>query len=112
MYSFYKDVVKGRALVRGYPWFFFNCPDPEGTDRLTNLDHYKTMVAKAVIQDGSVKRVSFLPAIINPDHVPLVLTRKDPRAQEILDYIQKISRSQYLKVTLNWDGNEVLISEN
>ena len=76
-----------------------------------NPDRFKTIIAKAVIQNKKIQRVTYIPAHINPNLEPEVLTRKDPRAQEVFDYMKHISEAQDLKVNLSWDGDEVLVSE-
>ena len=54
--------------------------------------------------------MTYLPVYINPDLEPEVLTRKDPRAQEVFDYVARISEEQELNVRFSWDGDEVLIN--
>ncbi len=71
--------------------------------------HFRTMVVKAVIQDKKIQKVSFIPAYINSNREPEVLTRQDPRAQEVFDYVKEISEDEDLKVKLSWDGDEVVI---
>lgn len=73
-------------------------------------DALKTFVAKAYIQDKQIQKVSYIPAYINPDLEPEVITRKDPRAQEVFDYVAHISESQDLKVHFSWEGDEVLVT--
>jgi poly-gamma-glutamate capsule biosynthesis protein CapA/YwtB (metallophosphatase superfamily) len=72
-------------------------------------DALKTLVAKAYIQDGKIRKVTYIPTYITPNLEPEVLTRKDPRAQEVFDYIKHISDEQDLHVNFAWDGDEVLI---
>ena len=54
--------------------------------------------------------MTYIPAYINPDLKPEVLTCPDPRAQEVFDYVTEISDDQYLSVSFGWDGDEVLVS--
>lgn len=76
-----------------------------------HYDALKTLVAKVYIRDKKIQKVTYIPAYINPDLEPEVLTRKDPRAQEVFDYVTKISEDQDLNVRFSWDGDEVLINE-
>lgn len=76
-----------------------------------HYDALKTLVAKAYIHDKKIQKVTYLPAYINPDLEPEILTRTDPRAQEVFDYVTKISEEQELKVRFSWDGDEVVVSE-
>ncbi|MFC2025252.1 CapA family protein, partial [Chloroflexota bacterium] len=73
-------------------------------------DALKTMIAKAYIQDKRIRKVTYIPAYINPNLEPEVVMRKDPRAQQVFDYVKQISESEDLKVHFSWDGDEVLIS--
>lgn len=70
----------------------------------------KTLIAKAVIQDGKIKRVSFIPCYINEQLEPEILSRNNTRGQEVYDYMEDISRSEGLNVHFSWDGDEVLIT--
>ena len=77
-----------------------------------NLDRFKTIIAKVYIQDKKIQKVSYIPTEINnPTLEPVVVTRPDPRAQAIFDYVEKISEVQDLNVKFSWDGDEVLVSE-
>ena len=42
---------------------------------------------------------------------PEIITQKDPRAQEVFDYLEKISDEEDLKVHFSWVGDAVLIDE-
>ncbi len=48
--------------------------------------------------------------MITQGNIPIVLTRQDPRAQEVLDYVRRISLSQGFEPTFEWDGNEVVVT--
>ena len=66
--------------------------------------------AKAYIRDKKIERIAYIPAYVNPNLEPEVLAHKDPRAQQVFDYVQKISEDADLNVRLCWDGEEVLVS--
>jgi poly-gamma-glutamate capsule biosynthesis protein CapA/YwtB (metallophosphatase superfamily) len=72
-------------------------------------DSRKTIVAKCAVSDKAVSRVSFLPAYINKTGEPEILTSKDKRFVEVVDYMREISRDQGLNTEFTQDGNEVLI---
>ncbi len=72
-------------------------------------DSLKTLIVKAYIQNKKIQKVTYVPAYITPNLEPEVVTRKDPRAQEVFDYVGKISESEDLKVHFSWEGNEVLV---
>lgn len=67
----------------------------------------KTMVAKAVISKKGVERVSFLPAFINPQAQPYVVTPDDPKFQEILEWTEWVSDQHPHKFRV--EGSEVVV---
>jgi hypothetical protein len=84
--------------------------DPAAQTREFRHDRLKTMIAKAYIEDKKIQKVTYIPAYINLNREPEVVSPKDPRAQEVFDYVTKISDSENLEVHYSWDGDEVLIS--
>lgn len=74
-------------------------------------DARKTIMAKAYIQAKKIAKVTYLPAWVNLNMEPEVLTRRDPRAQEVFDYVRAISEAEDLNVQFSWDGDEVLVSQ-
>ena len=67
----------------------------------------KTMIAKAVISKQGVERVSFLPAFINNRAQPYVVTRDDPKFDEILKFTEYVSDQHPHKFRV--EGNEVVV---
>ena len=89
---------------------FYRIKPIPGWENYTYLpDARMTMIAKACIQDKKIREVSYIPAYVNPDSEPEVVTRNDPRAQEIFDYVNKISEDQELRVGFSWQRDEVLV---
>ena len=72
-------------------------------------EHRKTLIAKAVIEGGEIKRVSYIPCYINEQTEPEIVTRSDPRGQDVFNYMEDVSRSEGFNVRFSWDGDEVLI---
>jgi hypothetical protein len=68
-----------------------------------------TIIAKAIIEGGKIKRLSYLPCFINDHNEPEIVTSGDPRGQEVYRYLEDISKSEGLPVHFSWDGDEVLI---
>ena len=90
---------------------FYRVKAVPGWERFTyHADARMTMIAKAYIRDKKIQKVTYIPAYINPNLEPEVVTRKDPRAQEIFDYIGTISEHEDLNVSFSWEGNEVKIA--
>lgn len=84
--------------------------DPEYPTYPMHPEAKATVIAKAVIGDGEIKKVSYIPCYINKKSEPEIKTRSDPRGQEVFSYIQKISRSLNLPATFTWKEDEVVIS--
>jgi poly-gamma-glutamate synthesis protein (capsule biosynthesis protein) len=85
-------------------------PDPECPTYPLPRESRATLIAKAIIEDGKIQQVSYIPCYINNQAEPEIVTRDNPRAQEIFDYISDISKSEGLSVNFSWQGNEVLIN--
>ena len=84
-------------------------PDPEYPTYFMPPDSRKTLIAKCAIASKRVKRVSFLPTLINKQSQPKVLSADDPRFQEVVDYIEAITQDQALGARFTIQGNEVLV---
>ncbi|MBI2957431.1 MAG: CapA family protein [Chloroflexi bacterium] len=74
-----------------------------------NPEALRTMIAKVTIEGKAIRRVSYLPAYINPDLEPEVVARKDKRAREVFNYVQQISEHEDLAVSFSWKGGEVSV---
>jgi poly-gamma-glutamate capsule biosynthesis protein CapA/YwtB (metallophosphatase superfamily) len=76
-----------------------------------NLPHEsrRTMIVKAVVEDGKLERVSYIPCFVNKNAEPEIVKRNSPLAKEVYDYFEDISRSEHLPASFAWDGDEVLI---
>ena len=85
-------------------------PDPEYPTYTMPPDSRKTVIAKC-ISHKAVKRVSFLPAYINKDSQPEVLSAQDERFEEVVRYLEEISRDQGLDTHFVRDADEVRIEE-
>ena len=84
-------------------------PDPECPTYFLSRQSRYTFIAKAVIEDGEINRVSYIPCFVNKDAEPEIVTGKEPEGQEVFNYIEDISRSEGLPVRFSWEGDEVLI---
>lgn len=85
-------------------------PTWRGDDRKLILpESCKSMVAKIVIEQGSVKTVSALPAYINDDSQPAFLSCADARFSEIADTLNAITQSQGLNGAFKPLGDELVI---
>jgi poly-gamma-glutamate capsule biosynthesis protein CapA/YwtB (metallophosphatase superfamily) len=83
--------------------------DPECPTFCLPHESRRTMIVKALIEDGKIERVSYIPCFVNKNAEPEILKRNSPLAQEVYDYFEDISRSENLPVNFAWDGDEVII---
>ena len=74
-------------------------------------ERMKTMIAKAIIEDGKITRVSYIPCYINENSEPVIVKRSESKGQDVFNYLEDISRSEGLPVCFSWKGDsEVLIN--
>jgi poly-gamma-glutamate synthesis protein (capsule biosynthesis protein) len=85
-------------------------PDPEYPTYELPPDCRKTLIAKCVISDKKIAKVSFLPCMINKQNQPEILHRSDKRSSEVLEYIDWCCKDQDLNTAFSWEGDEVVIS--
>ncbi|WP_276352189.1 CapA family protein [Cohnella caldifontis] len=83
-------------------------PDPEYPTYPFHPEAVYTMIAKCVIEDGAIVQTGWLPCIIEKSGKPVVLGR-DGRGQEVMDYVEKITRKARLNAKYEWAGDEILI---
>ena len=72
-------------------------------------DSRKTILAKCIISDKHIERVSFLPVMINERLQPEVCPRADERSSQVVEYIEKIGHDQGLDTRFSWEEDEVVI---
>lgn len=77
--------------------------------RAMPADSYKTMMARIVISERRIQGISFLPTQIDEKANPQILQANDPRFQEIVTYLQDITRDQKIDTLYEVKGNEVFI---
>ena len=74
-------------------------------------DTRKTLIAKCVITDKEIRSVAVLPAYINGQSQPEVLSSQDERFDEVVRYLEEITRDQGLNTRYTVAGDEVVISK-
>ena len=74
-------------------------------------DSRKTIIAKCEVSNKKVSKVSFLPVYINKASEPEILSRQDKRFDEVVGYMEEISKDQGLNTKFIVEGNEVLIGK-
>jgi hypothetical protein len=87
----------------------WNPPYPDHPSFPFPPDSRKTILAKCVISHKEIKRVSFLPVLINQQGEPEILAPGDERFAEVVRYMEAITRDQGLDTEYTVDGDEVII---
>ena len=72
-------------------------------------DSRMTMACKITISDKQIRRVVFLPAMINEDSQPRFLNHKDKEFQDVVNYMKKITKAQNMNTVFRVEGDEVTI---
>jgi len=88
----------------------WNPPYPDYPSFPFPPDSRKTIIAKCIISNKAISKVSFLPAYINKKGEPEILVSKDERFSEVLRYMKEISRDQGLSTEYTIDGDEIVIN--
>jgi poly-gamma-glutamate synthesis protein (capsule biosynthesis protein) len=87
-------------------------PDPECPTYNLSRESRVTLIAKAIIRNGEIVQVSYIPCFVNRNSEPEIVTPDTPLGQEVYRYVEEISASEHLPVRFSWNGNEVLITPN
>ncbi len=83
-------------------------PDPSYTWYPFHPDARQTIIAKCTIDNGKVSRAGYLPCLINKESQPEIL-KNDERGQQVLDYMDKITKEAGLNGRYEWEGDEVVV---
>ena len=83
--------------------------DPEYAGYTFPVDSRQTVVAKCLISDKRISRVSFLPAHINGRAQPEILSRDDKRFDELVNYLKEITIQHGFDTKYAVDGEEVIV---
>jgi poly-gamma-glutamate synthesis protein (capsule biosynthesis protein) len=73
-------------------------------------ENRKSMIARIDIVGADIRRVSFLPVMINRRAQPVVLSRSDPSFNDVLGYVREVTASQGIDTTFGVEGDEVVVS--
>ncbi|MFC1862031.1 CapA family protein [Chloroflexota bacterium] len=98
----YKESVKD-IREKAYHWEI----DPNYPTYAFQPDARKTILAKCIISNKQIQRVTFMPVIINKKGQPEVVHRENKDSQEVLNFINEASKE--LGTKLSFEGDEVLI---
>jgi len=73
-------------------------------------DTRHTLVVKAIVRDGAIVEVGFVPAWIGDDSAPTPLAPDDARFAGVIDYLRQIGASQGLDADYSPDGDWVKVT--
>ena len=111
--NFGMDAFHARQMNSSHVQVFFKLykykPDPEYTTYPFPPDSRKSIIAKAVITDRKITRVSYLPIWINKESVPELLSRSDKRSGEVNQYMEWLCGDQEMDTRFSHEGDEVVI---
>ena len=82
--------------------------DPEYPFMPYGKDTKRSLLAKVVVSKEGVKRVSFLPMMMDKRYRPEVLRHGDARFEDVLQYMEWVSDGMPHKFTV--DGDEVVVT--
>jgi hypothetical protein len=74
-------------------------------------DSRKSMMVRCVISDKKIKKVSFLPVMINKESQPEILNSGEGRFAEVVNYVETITQEAGLDTKFKANGGEVIIEE-
>lgn len=96
--------ARAQSLYPGYK------EEPEYAGYRFPADSRKTILVRCLIADRKIQKVSVLPAYINGRAQPQVLKRDDPRFDEVVDYLKKVTMHHHLPARFPIEGAEAVIS--
>lgn len=116
------EVYKGRVIFYSLGNFAFDNPvsrhtpgrnlygirpAPDYRDYYFSSDSRKTMIAECLISPGSIREVSFLPAMINGKAQPEPLSSSDSRNDEVYRYVAWCTAEEKLPAQFQRKGDEI-----
>jgi poly-gamma-glutamate synthesis protein (capsule biosynthesis protein) len=71
-------------------------------------DQYLTMIAKFLISDKKISRLSYLPVLVNEQRQPEVV-KHDHRGQQVFDFMEMLNKEEDLNTGYEWEDDEVVV---
>jgi len=69
---------------------------------------FLTMIAKCIIDNGKISRLSYIPCLVNEHKQPEVL-KNDGNSPQSLDFMDRITKDAKLNTRYEWEGDEIVI---
>jgi len=85
-------------------------PDPEYPLYPFHPDAKMTILVKCLISGKQIKQVSFLPAFINKQNQPEIFIKGTKHFDEVVAYMEDITKDQELTAKFTVEGDEVVVS--
>ncbi|MFC1988142.1 CapA family protein [Chloroflexota bacterium] len=83
--------------------------NPEYPEYSGTVDARKSSLAKCLISNKKIEKVSYLPIMVNGHAQPEVLPRSDKRSSKVFHYIEWCCRDQGLDTMFSREGDEVVV---
>jgi poly-gamma-glutamate capsule biosynthesis protein CapA/YwtB (metallophosphatase superfamily) len=83
--------------------------DPEYPTYVMPPDSRKSLIVKCVVADKAIRKVSFIPVMINKQSQPVIQKADDPGFGEVISYLTEVSAHQKLNVRFVPEGDEVAV---
>ena len=90
---------------------YWNVPPHEKGDNkyLFQPDARYSMIVKVTMDEKKIKRVSFVPVVINKNCEPVPYSPSSPEGKEVIDYLTQVTQMPGLNGTFTVEGEEVVI---
>ena len=125
------EVYKGKAIIYSLGNFAIEQPDAFMKDLYKSKRHReieelnpqwdkkreyplppetrKSLITKCVISEKRIRRISFLPVYLTDRSEPEILKSGDQRFEDVVRYIDEITRDQGIDTRFTREGDEVII---
>ncbi len=83
-------------------------PDPQYPIYPFHPEARYTIIAKCLIEGNAIRRVSYLPCLVNREAQPEIL-KNDEKGQQVFEYTKMITEKADLNARFIWKGDEVTV---
>ncbi|MBN1848589.1 MAG: CapA family protein [Deltaproteobacteria bacterium] len=104
-----EEVSRWEMFPEYLPWAKY---DPSCPSFPFHPEARLTLMVKCIMHDKQIQKVAFLPVYLNNQAEPEIQKRNDKRFNEIITYIEDISRREKIATKYSVSGDEVIIIDN